>query len=219
MKFLFESKIGLQMFAFLALIPFMLICPLIYTSIFYGFPINYIENNNALQSFENVFEDIDVPEDVISLGSTRSQVLGSFNGENTCSLFSGKIIETPVFQEDFSRVYLESFQTYVASLLESEDQLNTYALFTSAELKVFPISLDDLFVNDDVDLDLREDFGLIDYSVQAFDIIAEDGEIESEELEASTNTINEIRRHDNPRLYLVYVISKDVIESNDFRCS
>jgi hypothetical protein len=176
---------------FLATIPFMLLCPLIISSLTTGFPYSVWKNNEKLRSFEQFFDYITLPEGVSQLGQTHS-VIDEVNPDDDsktkvkCDLASSKVVVSSLTQEEVSQLLLAEFQKtfdseYAADFEETE-------IISESQLKVFPIfATDDNYENTDLNLNIKKDFKISN-------------------LDSTQNT------------YLVYMINYDVFESNDYRC-
>jgi hypothetical protein len=144
-----NPKIGF----FLAIVPFMCACPLLLTSLLWGFPSAILQNNERRDTFETIFEGIDFGENIRSVGETNS-LIGGFdtfteNERGSCDLLAYTITSSDLEFNDLQKSILDSFQDGVST----EYAVSNYSIISGAQIKVFPLSLDqDYFAHDGFEL-------------------------------------------------------------------
>lgn len=134
---------------FLAVVPFMCICPISLTSLIWGFPSAIFQNNERRDNFEMIFNEIDFGNDIATVGQTQSLIGGfdtfSDNERGTCDLLAYKTVSAVLELEEIQAEILDAFREGVST----EFAADNYSIISGAQIKVFPLNPDqDYFAHD-----------------------------------------------------------------------
>ena len=172
-------------------VPFMLICPLTLTSIFTGFPYENIQNNTKIRQYHDAYDDLKLPEDVVQIGKTYSNI-GNIDSIENCDIYAAKIIKSDTAEAGLSKKLLTIFQTtYSYTDSSTVSHKNYPELVYRSQLKLYPIDLtQNNYDNTEVYFNVIKDFGITDQDR------AKEGES-----------------------YLLYMVNYNSFSSRDARCN
>ncbi len=188
-----------QLLLFLFTIPFMLICPLTLTSLFFGFPSSILINNNNLDEYRSSFELLNLPSESSSILGPEV-LIGGFDitpedEKHSCDYVAYDIISSNLTLEEVSSFYLEQFQENYGTSINFP---YNYELVNGSLIKVFPFNINDAyFSNDGFSFSIEDNFNqedpayylvyLINYNVNE----SQDSRCQADELPESSILIDQ----------------------------